>query len=296
MNLAERFQNICGTTYENRLMIIDRDDFSSVFDYSAIFRNQGFTICNYNDLEEFLYEQEIRDSREKYAVILQSDAYVPYDIHKTFRIISIGYAALFPNLSADVLKAYPNDLELILFAEDELYDDLSGDPVGTKKFITEKAFSQTIVKRFGEHKLKELVQKANRKPSAADWIHIAEERAQLEMYLRKVGLQMDTAPLDEAFREFVFNGYQNLSSAADVDFPWMLPKVMDFIMMKRSPGQKTALLLIDGMSMVDYDVMRQYWSGISRKEFVTFAMIPTTTAGKACSVGNIRSSFLTLLR
>ena len=84
-------------------------------------------------------------------------------------------------------------------------------------------FSQTSVKRYGQQKLNELIHRAEAKPSAADWIGIAEDRAQLEMYLRKAGLSMDTAPLDDAFRDFIFLDYQKLSSAPDVEFPWMLP-------------------------------------------------------------------------
>jgi len=280
VNLADKFQEICGTAYQKKLLISDLESFSDVFDYAAALRKLNFRMIDYTDQVEFrvIYEREIRDSQEKFAVILRSAAYVPYDIRKAFRFAELNFAALFPNLDAGILKNYPNDAELILFACDELYDDLSGDPEATRRFIEHKAFSQMSIKQYGQQKLKELDHRSEKQLSAAEWIRIAEERAQLEMYLRKAGLTMDTAPLDEAFRNFIFTDYPKLSSAPDVEFPWMLPKVIDFIMMKRMHGQRTALLLMDGMSMVDYDVMRQHWQGIHRKEHATFAIIPTTTA------------------
>ena len=280
MTLAAVFRERCRTDYEKRLLILDQTSFSDVFDYISVLNGSGFRVIEYTDPLEFrvVFEREIRDSQEKFAVILRSETYVPYDIRKAFRLVELNFAALFPNLDAGILKNYPNDAELILFACDELYDDLSGDPEATRRFIEHKAFSQVNIKQYGQQKLKELVHRSEKQLSAAEWIRIAEERAQLEMYLRKAGLTMDAAPLNEAFRAFIFQDYPKLSSAPDVEFPWMLPKVLDFIMMKRKPGQKTALLLIDGMAMVDYDVMRQYWQGIHRKEHATFAMIPTTTA------------------
>lgn len=279
MTLAERFRELCGTAYEKRILLTDADGFSSVFDYISVLKQSGFSVADYDDEVFFrvVYERDIRDSKGKFAVI-HHDGYIPFDIRMAFRRIEVGYSSFFPNLSTDVIRNYPNDLEIILFACDDLYDDLSSDNSGTRRFIEEKVFSQTTVKRYGQQKLAELIHRAEEKPSAADWIGIAEDRAQLEMYLRKAGLSMDTTPLDEAFREFIFLDYPKLSSAPDVEFPWMLPKVLDYIMTRRTAGQKTALLLVDGMSMVDYDVMRQHWTGIHRKEKASFAMIPTTTA------------------
>ena len=171
----------------------DTDSFSSVFDYFSVLKQSGFSVVDYEDEVSFriIYERDIRNSKGKFAMIYH-DGYVPYDIRKAFRRIDVGYSSFFPNLSANILRNYPNDLEIILFAGDDLYDDLSNDDPGTRRFIEEKVFSQTSVKRYGQQKLNELIHRAEAKPSAADWIGIAEDRAQLEMYLRKAGLSMDT--------------------------------------------------------------------------------------------------------
>lgn len=55
--------------------------------------------------------------------------------------------------------------------------------------------------------------------------------------------------------------------------PAILPKVIDFI-----AHGKTALIVVDGMSLFDFEIISRYLEGIDYEYHCTYALIPTTTA------------------
>jgi hypothetical protein len=109
--------------------------------------------------------------------------------------------------------------------------------------------------------------------TANGWIEIARKKALIDYYAAKANIWIDTSFVDAEFEKFIFDGYQKLSGETNKHAPAILPKVIDFI----SHG-KTALIVVDGMSLFDFEVISRYLEGIDYEYHCTYALIPTTTA------------------
>jgi hypothetical protein len=121
--IEKRVAELLSIEYEKRLLIFDTNRFFDAFDYIGLLISQGFEVTRYEDVEAFRlkYEQEIKKSDDKYAVIVLSDIYVPYDIRMNFFEVEISYKSIFPKLNEDIIRWYYKDIDLISFAYDELY-------------------------------------------------------------------------------------------------------------------------------------------------------------------------------
>lgn len=260
--------------YENRILIYDFDDMQEV--YENILRNNGYILCYYDDVEAFRkkYEEEIKFSTtEKYAVIVKKDLYVPYDIKLHFYITVFGIKELFPKLNDSVLKKYKADFEIIAYAYEELLEEKL-EEAETEKFVVTEVFSKRIVEAYIVDKSLKLVKQCENKFSYTEWINVGKLKARLMYYAARVGLEFNSIPeVDEKFNEYLMTEYKALSSVVNSEYPVILPKVLpDFI------NDKTALIVMDGMSMFDFEIISRNFKKIEYEEFGSFALIPTVTA------------------
>lgn len=275
MMLERRIEKFFSIPYEKRLLIFDTDEFCDVFNYIRLLVAHGFEVIRYEDIEAFRlkYEQEIKNSEHKYAVIVSSDIYVPYDIRMRFFEVEISLGRLFPKLHEDTVRRYVKDIDLISFAYEKLYSSCET-RVKTEEFIGDVVFSKENIKNYCELMVESILPAVDKSAiTASDWIEIARRKALLDYYAAKVNLVLDTSFVDTEFENFIFNGYQRLSGETKKEAPAILPKVIDFI-----AHGKTALIVVDGMSLFDFEVMSRYWEGIDYEYQCTYALIPTTTA------------------
>jgi hypothetical protein len=132
----------------DKIMIYDLDN---LFENEAIIREivqRGFQIIQYADSEifRFIYESEMKDEKRnkeannKYFVLVQRDAYVPYDILRHFYSKRISLRDLFPKLSHVVVKeVYANCMERLY----NVYQNYEGEELGddgTKNYLLNSVY------------------------------------------------------------------------------------------------------------------------------------------------------------
>jgi hypothetical protein len=273
--IGKRMAELFSIQYEKRLLIFDIGGFCAAFDYTRLLSSQDFEVIWYEDIEAFRlrYEQEIKNSDNKYAVIISSDIYVPYDIRKQFFEVEISLINIFPKLHEDTVRRYIKDIDLISFAYGELYSSCDTREK-TEKFISDMVFSKGNIKKYCELMIKNLLPSGDKSGITADgWIEIARKKASIDYYAAKANIGIDTSFVDAEFEKFILDGYQKLSGEIKKDAPAILPKVIDFI-----ASGKTALIVVDGMSLFDFEIISRYFESIEYDYQCTYALIPTTTA------------------
>jgi hypothetical protein len=272
--IEKRIAELFSIQYEKRLLIFDTEGFCDTFDYTRLLILWNFEVIQYEDIEAFRlkYEKEIKNSNNKYAVIVCSDIYVPYDIRKQFFEVEISLRNIFPKLHEDTVRLYIKDIDLISFAYRELYSSCNTKEK-TQKFILDTVFSEENIRNYCELIIKDLLPKDKSGITANGWIEVARKKALIDYYAAMVNISIDTGFIDTEFKNFIFDGYQKLSSETNKLVPPILPKVIDFI-----ANGKTALIVLDGMSLFDFEIISRYLEGIHYEYYCTYALIPTTTA------------------
>ena len=274
MMIKDRIKRHLAIEYEKKIIIFD-EDFDELFDYKDFLSINNFSIVEYDDIELFRYkyETEIKNSKLNWAIIVKKDIYIPFDMMNAFYPIRLSLKDLFPNLNAKVLKEYKYDLDLISLSYETSYSDLAT-PERTKRFVKENCFSADNISRYCNGKIDELKAKTSKGSVRSDeWIRIALIKAKILYYASMKNLDFDLSFIDNAFELFIKDDYKNLSTQVKTSAPAILPKTLEFI-----SGGKVVLIVMDGMSVFDFEILSHYFNDIKFDLTGTFAMIPTTTA------------------
>lgn len=274
--IRERIENMFNLSGVCKLMTFDLHGFSGLFDYTTILTARGFNIVRYTDVEAFrlAYEESMKTSTECVAVLVESDIYVPYDIQQNFQKVNVSLADIFPRLHADTLMKYTHDIDLISYAYKECYEDKKM-PSETELFVSNTAFSTAVIEGYCAEKailLRELCQNA---ALYTDWIRVAKMKAKTEYYARVASIDIDLSFVDNAFERFIAGGYTRLSSELGINAPAIVTKTLGFVC--GSKTEKVAIIVMDGMSLFDFEVLSRHFAGIDYSLDGTFAIIPTTT-------------------
>jgi len=272
--IIDRVKSHLAVEYEKRIILLD-DDFGDLFDYRHVLNANNFTIVEYDDVEWFRYkyESEIKNSKQSWAVIVDTNIYIPFDITKAFYQIRLSLKDLFPKLNLNILREHRNDLDLISLSYEMIFSDLAT-PEKTRRFIKENSFSSANIEKYCNIKIDELKTMISQGSiSSGEWIQIAKIKAKILYYASMKGLSFDLAFIDDAFELFVHNDYKNLSTQVNVNVPTILPNTLELI-----SGGKVALIVMDGMSLFDFEIISRYMQDIHYECHGSYAMIPTTTA------------------
>ena len=273
--IEERVRKILQIEYEKRLLIYDTENFASCFDYALMLMANDFTVYLYDDVERirYVYETQIRDNDNFCAIIVSSDIYVPTDIRNDFFEVTLSLKLLYPQMNTSVLRQHLYDIDLIDNSYD-VFEQNCFEKESTEHYISEVSYSWNNIKSYIDEqdaKIKGLIANI---PTYADWIRIARLNARLERYACLHNIERDQSFIDEAFKGFVENGYQKLAGIVSKEAPVILPKVMD----KIATGEKVALVVADGMSMFDFEMLSMYMSDFDFSVSGTYALIPTVTS------------------
>lgn len=264
--------------YEDKILIFDFDSIENRYSYSTLLSQLGFKIISYEDSLEFryIYERVIKNNCQKYAVIIQRKQYVPYDILHNFYCVDIGWNSLFPNLNSEVLiKDKTLDLALLYGVYNELYENIS---------VFDETTSYVIKKVYGKDNVEDYLSVIKNEIlaliSVSDlnyntWIQIASKKGKAEYLAAKGNIYIDLYFVDEEFKKFIAAGYKSISSVIQKDSPVMVTRAIEFIAKR---NDKIALIVLDGMSVFDFNVISSEFEGIDYQENYIYAMIPTTTA------------------
>lgn len=267
-----------AVNYEDRVMIFDFDDIESRYSYTSLLSELGFKIISYDDAIAFryIYESEIKYSTEKIAIIVNREQYVPYDVSKSVYCVTISWDKLFPNLNRDALIGNKTlELPLLYSAYNKLYENLTIFEE-TSSYVTEKVYGKENVDIYLKNLKAELLEIIfESKVNYHTWFYIASKKGKAEYLAAKSGICIDFTFVDEEFKRFVLKEYRNISSVIHKGSPIMVSRVMDFIAKK---NDKVALIVLDGMSVFDFNIISSDFEGIEYKEGYIYGMVPTTTA------------------
>ncbi|WP_044893681.1 BREX-3 system phosphatase PglZ [Bacillus alveayuensis] len=135
-----------------------------------------------------------------------------------------------------------------------------------------------------------------------DWINIMELMAEYKCtvldtnkqeYEREVNVLF--RQVNEMFEKWMMEGYRSLTSLPPLPKPKMVHHIAQFLASKRGQNEKIALLVLDGMSYVQWKKIKYYLTnkGFSFEENGVFAWVPTLTSvsRQAIFAGNFPSVF-----
>ncbi len=271
---------ICGIGIYERIII---SDFKKIIEeeyLSRISKDFGYEIISYEDIEGFryLYESKIKKNQDKYLVIMKEDLYLPYDIRCEFHMVNIDYKKLFPRLNTYALEnSHIVDLDLLYIGHENLYSTINLESE-TKEFLQKDIFNMENIEEYREYLILE-IDNLLEKNDYKSWTSIALMYAKLEYIKYRCNLKDDTSAFDHRiqnrFREFIFDEYSRLSAYSIYNGPVLLNRSLDYIFMN---SKKIALIVLDGMSIVDWLIISETLGEISYKYNSIYAIIPTITS------------------
>ena len=276
--LDKMLKKCLALEYENKILVWDHENFYTY--YINLLNSNGFQTYIYDDVEEFrkYYEETVRHSEDiKIAIIVQKEIYVPFDVRQALYEVLLGFETIFPNLNKDILKLNKRDLDIISYAYVGLYEKLSEDSK-TKGFLENKVFSKENVRKYYNYKKQEIMAEKREEYRYCDWMRLAKLKAQILYYAAKADCEemFDPFPeIDQEFEIYINGDYSKLSSENSLDYPTILPKLMQNFVKKDS---KTALIVMDGMSLFDFEILARSFDKIDMEEWESFALVPTVTS------------------
>lgn len=276
--LKEYILQTLAAEYESRILIFDLDNIEGRFSYTSLLSEIGFEIIQYENATEFryIYESKFKKNEDKLAVIVLAEKYIPYDILQSFYCVNISWDKLFPNLNKDILiKERSIELSLLYTASNNLYEDtLTFEE--TSSYLTQKVYGKENVAIYLENIKEELlVLLSGSELNYNTWISIASKKGKAEYLAAKSGISVDLSFIDEKFAEFILKGYNTISGIIDRSSPVIISRVMDYV---AKNNDKVALIVLDGMSIFDFNIITSTFDEIEYEENYIYAMVPTTTA------------------
>lgn len=273
-----------GLPWADRLIIYDIDKLvSQIAETSGLYWNEYnvFTVNSSKELR-FVYERNCRQTKERTILILPSlDIQVPYDIYKQFAIVTLGLDTVFSKLDSSALRDFHNiDFDYLAIA----IKFLSGNRLTakqTKAFLTTDMFNQEIVDAYSESATREILMRLLTCKTYRDWTPVIELLSKL-MLLRDKGftimdIQEVYSSVNLTFRNWTSERYSSLAVSADIKQPVMLHHILDYV---RRNSKKPAIIVIDGMSFVDWQIIHESFADAPWRINVNsvFSFIPTITS------------------
>lgn len=272
---------LCGFGIYDKIIVFDFRDIMKEDYLAKASLEFGYKILFYIDIEAFryAYETEIKDSKARHIVILKSDIYLPFDIRKSFYCKDINYKELFPKFNTFALESsYIFDLDLLYIAHENLFETLVSEQE-TKLFLLNNVFEHKNVKEFREYIVQEIEELMDKGGYSA-WQNIALLYGKLKYLEYRCNnpsneFQEMGQIIEKNFRNFVLSNYNSLSGYSAYKGPVLLHKGLDYIFMN---SKKPALIVMDGMSVIDWLIIVENIEGIAYKFNSIYAIIPTITS------------------
>ena len=266
--------------YENYILLFDMDDLDKKTAFTDYFRGKGFQVIYYEDDLHFRIEHDeaLYSDNGKYLIIVTKECYIPYDVLRKFHAVHISMQDLFPKLNADFLKNISClDYNLLSTAYSRNYYDLS-EANKTAKFVRENVYGKENVESYLESEVSEIKKMAEVAKTYHDWIYISERKAKSDILAAKIGSIINDEEIQRRFADFIFSAYKTLSGELNKNSPVILSRTMEYIFDDSHKYGKFAVIVMDGMSEFDWQILAQNFSGITYKKSAVFAMLPTITS------------------
>lgn len=271
--------------YIDRILLIDSDNLEEQTHYSSDFSAHGFDVLFYTDDLHFRIECQNRlESGGKLAVIAKPNDYVPYDIHRRLRSYNVSFARLFANLDAGMLRERKKlDLNLLCLAYQKNFNNLRNRKM-TEQFIDGQVYEKQNVGNYLQELLNVSISEAIQAKSYTDWFSVAEKKAKIEVLAVAYSVPVDTEQINALFQKYILESFGKLSSCMDRNTPVLVSKTMEYM---HDHSDKFAIIVMDGMSEFDWEIISSSFHGMVYHRTAAFAMIPTTTSiSRQCLLSN----------
>lgn len=270
--------------HNNRLLLIDTDNLNDSVKYGDYLRDNGYEVVNYsNDLNFRIgFETKLKNSEDKIAVITDGHAYIPYDIRKCFHEHGVSVEKLFSRLNFDVLKESVNiDYDLLTFAYKNTFGDISS------RRDTEEFIHKEIPKQISKY-VEQLYAQVNANAKACanynDWVSLSADKAYIDVIATRNSIVNEYNEINVLFKDYILNHFGSLSSVTNMKSPVLVSRAMEYM---KANSDKFAVIVMDGMSRFDWNILKESFDGIKCEETGMFAMIPTTTSiSRQCLLSN----------
>ena len=263
--------------YTDKILLLDDENLNSRANYISAFSAHGFEIVRYTDDLTFRieYEEKLKSSGEKLAVIAHTEQYIPYDVRRRLSAYMVSIGKLFPKLHPETLKDMDKvGLDLLCSAYPANFDDLR-QKQDTEMFLRMKVFAKANVKAYLRETAARLTERAKCVTRYSDWFAIAEEKAQLDVMAVQYDIDIDTQEINHLFQEYVLGQFGKLSQNIDKASPVLVSKAMDYM---HGHSDKFIVIVMDGMSEFDWKIISSSFAGLPYEKSSMFAMIPSTTS------------------
>lgn len=263
--------------YSDFILINDSEGLNCRTGYVSAFAVHGFEIVEYKDDLSFRieYEEKVKYGKCKIAVVHENRAYIPYDILERFSVYTVSLHMLFPKLNPDVLqKKSIMDLDLLTMVISDNYENLLRREQ-TEQYFDSVVYSKSNLSTYFSVRLKTILLRLNDTLTYREWYHIAEEKALIDRYSVQYGLNIDTQRINELFQDYIMKSFGTLSTKIDRATPVLVSHTMDYI---HENSDKFVIVVMDGMSEFDWNIISESFYGIEYEQSAMFAMIPSTTS------------------
>lgn len=272
--------------YTTKILLIDDEGLNEKTDYLSAFSAHGFSIINYQDDLTFRIQDEhrLKDTYTKLVIIARSDQYVPYDIIHKVTVFKVTTEELFPKLNQDLLNTLDKaGLELLSAVYPSNFDDLRRKE-DTERYLRHHVYSGENVKAYLQKTADSLIEKARKATNYKEWFTIAEEKAQLDVMSVQYESDIVTREINTLFQRYVLVQFGKLSQNIDKASPVVVSKAMDYM---HDHSEKFIVIIMDGMSEFDWNIISASFSGLPYEKSSMFAMIPSTTSiSRQCLLSN----------
>jgi len=273
-----------GLPWTNRVIIYDTDDLVSraATTSGLCWDEYVFFLVNCAEELRYIYERDCRQTKTRIIFIIpNTDIQIPYDIYKQFTIVTLGLNSVFPSLDTATLRDACNiDLDYLSMAT-QFLNGCRLNAKQTKSFCTVEMFNQESVDAYAMSATKEIKTRLASCKIYRDWMLVIDLLSKLMLLRDKgfsvKGIQETYGSVDLTFRNWTSLRYPSLASTADISQPIMLHHVPDFV---RRSSSKPAIIVLDGMSFVDWQSVREYFVDTPWRLNIkaTFSFMPTITS------------------
>lgn len=283
---GEYVYKMSSAEYTNRILLMDTDHLEDSTNYSADFQARGFEIVRYKDDLSFRIEGEekLKSNNGKLAILAESEQYIPYDVRRRLVAYAVSLQGLFPRLNADAIRGKDKmDYDLICNAYKGNYDTYRSRS-DTEQFLRLKVYAKENIRVCLQKALADLKEKADRCKSYQEWFGIAEEKARIDCMAVRYDIEIDTGSLNFMFRDYILEQYGKLSTCMDRHSPVLVSRAMEFM---TEHSERFIIIVMDGMSEFDWNILSRSFDGIHYEKSSAFAMIPTVTSvSRQCLLAN----------
>lgn len=100
-------------------------------------------------------------------------------------------------------------------------------------------------------------------------------KAEIDALCNRFSIKKDTTGINEQFKDYILQEYGKLSSKIRKKAPTLVSGTLEYM---HENSEKFVLIVMDGMSEFDWNIISESFSELKYQKASTMAMIPTTTS------------------